>query len=87
MTCGAGQSSVTCSYRRNLTIISALCTHYTVEPPNNESIGTANFILEVSLLRGTNILKSMQMVHWKNFIMRGVSLLGEFIIRGFTVYD
>ena len=25
------------------------------------------------------------MVHWKNFIMRGFSLLGEFIIRGSTV--
>ena len=37
------------------------------------------------LLRGTNVLKCMQIVHWKNFIMRGVSLLGEFIIRGFTV--
>ena len=30
--------------------------------------------------------KSMQMVHWKNFIMRGFSLLGEFIVRGSTVY-
>ena len=26
------------------------------------------------------------MVHWKNFIMRGFSLLGEFIIEGSTVY-
>ena len=36
------------------------------------------------LLRGTNLLKSMQMVHWRNFIMRGFSPLGEFIIKGST---
>ena len=65
-----------------------LINTYTVKPPNNESIGTSNFfpiIWRFSLLRGTNLLKSMQMVHWKNFIMRGFSLLGEFIIGGFTV--
>ena len=32
-------------------------------------------IWRCSLLRGTNVLKCMQMVHWKNFIMRGFSLL------------
>ena len=35
-----------------------------VEPPNNESIVTVN--LFISLLRSTNILKSMQMVNYKN---------------------
>ena len=55
-----------------------------MEPPNNESIGTTNF-WRFSLLRGKNLLKCMQMVHWKNFIMRGFSLLGEFIIGGSTV--
>ena len=59
---------------------------HTVEPPNNAIIGTANF-RRFSLLRGTNLLKSMQTVHWKNFIMRGFSLLGEFIIGGFTVHN
>ena len=36
-----------------------------MEPLNNESIGTANFFIiwRFSLLRGTNLLKSMQMVH------------------------
>ena len=43
-------------------------------------------IWRFSLLRGTNLLKSVQMVHWKNFIMRCFSLLGEFIIRGSTVH-
>ena len=61
----------------------------TVEPPNNESFGTANFFFIIwrfsLILRGTNLLKSMQMVHWKYFIMRGFSLLGEVIIRGSTV--
>ena len=33
----------------------------------------------------SNLLKSMQIVHWKNFIIRGFSLLGEFIIGGSTV--
>ena len=28
-------------------------------------------IWRFSLLRGTNVLKCMQVVHWKNFIMRG----------------
>ena len=37
-------------------------------------------------MRGTNLLKSMQMVRWKNFIIRGFSLLGEFIIGGSTVF-
>ena len=37
----------------------------TVEPLNNESIGTAKFFIiwRFSLLRGTNLLKSMQIVH------------------------
>ena len=55
-----------------------------MEPPNNESIGTANFffiIWRFSLLRGTNLLKSKQMVNWNDFIMRGFSLLGEFIME------
>ena len=26
------------------------------------------------------------MVHWKNFIMRGFSLMGEFIIGGSSVF-
>ena len=37
-------------------------------------------------MRDTNLLKSMQMVHWKNLFMRGFSLLGEFIIGCFTVF-
>ena len=52
------------------------------------SIGTANFFqARFSLLRGTNLLKDMQMVHWKSFIMRGFSLLGEFIIGGSTLQN
>ena len=43
-------------------------------------------IWRFSLLRGTNLLKSKQMVHWNDFIMRGFSLLGEFIIGGSTVF-
>ena len=36
----------------------------TVEPPNNESFGTANIFIiwRFSLLRGTNVFKCMQMV-------------------------
>ena len=46
-------------------------------------LGQLFFIIwRFSLLRGTNILKSIQM---KNFIKRGFSLLGEFIIGGSTV--
>ena len=58
-----------------------------VEPPNNERFGQPIFLIiwKFYLLRGTNVLKSVQMVHLKNFIMRGFSLLGEFIIGGFTV--
>ena len=44
----------------------------TVEPPNNESFGTANFF---------NYLE----VFFINFNMRGFSLLEEFIIGGSTV--
>ena len=54
---------------------------YTVEPLNNESIGTANFFSLFRgffLLRGTNILKG--------YIERDVFTLGEFIIGDSTVY-
>ena len=44
-------------------------------------------IWRFSLLRGTNLLKSMRMVHWKNFTMRGFSLLGEFVIRGSPIHN
>ena len=56
----------------------------TVEPPNNESIGTANF-LEVFFIERYKSIEEYANSTLENFIMRGFSLLGEFIIRGSTV--
>ena len=61
----------------------------TVEPLNNERIGTANFFIiwRFSFLRG--IYKSIEKYAngtLEYFIMRGFSLWGEFIIGGSTVF-
>ena len=61
----------------------------TVEPPNNESIGIANFVFIVwgfSLLRGTHLLKSICKWCIGKIHYEGFSLFGEFIIGGSTVY-
>ena len=57
----------------------------TVELPNNERIGTANFSLFVYGIYKSIEEYTILMVHWNNFIMRGYLLLGEFIIGGSTV--
>ena len=42
--------------------------------------------LEVSFIERYKSIEVYAMVHWKNFIMRVFSLLGEFIIGGSTVH-
>ena len=60
-----------------------------VEPPNKESImGQPIFFyyLEVFFIERYKSIEEYGNGTLENFIMRGFSLLGEFIIRGSTVY-
>ena len=55
-----------------------------MEPPNNERIGTANSFhyLEVFFIERYKYFEEYANGTLENFIMRGFSLLGEFIIGG-----